>query len=449
MNLAVLASCLAGELRGYRRLHIRREVMSAERLSRDELARRADVLLQAHVHRSIARFPLYAEAVRRHRGSLPRPAENVNLEELPIWTRHDQRALFAAQPAPDDALYVHQTGGSTGQPVRFHVTRASFEWRTAVMERAYSWAGAEEGRPSFHIWGAPHASWPLLKRAKRSAHLLLQRRRYFDADQPWTDAVCDDCCRLINHTRPEAIVSFTGRLVELARYARDHPKALRWRPTTIMGAAEGLLPGQRELIETQLGARLLMTYGSREFMNIGTECEHRNGYHLNIDNLVVEVVDESGQPLAPGDAGQVAITDLHNAANPFIRWEVGDRGTIASPDEPCPCGRPFPRLQSVDGRLQDVVHTPEGATVAFPAINRTMYEFDWLEGYQFVQPSRHRLTVRLLSRTAVTSQLTEAVTARLRARLGDTIAIDYEPVKALERLASGKVALVISSVEGD
>jgi len=447
VNLAVLASCLVGEIRGYGRLSIRRAVMGAERLSREDLSRRADALLQAHVQRCISRFPLYAEAVFRHRGSLPRAAERVDLEQLPVWTRGDQRALFAAQPAPPDSLYAHQTGGSTGQPVRFHVTRESFEWRTAVMERAYSWAGAEEGRRSLHIWGVPHAGWPFLRRAKRAAHLRLQRRTYFDADQPWTDAVRDECCRLIDRTQPEAIVAFTGRLVELARHVREHPEALRWRARTVLGAAEGLLPGQRELIESQLGAKLLMTYGSREFMNIATECMHGNGYHINIDNLVVEVVDGSGRQLAPGEVGRVVITDLHNAANPFIRWEVGDQGAMASLDDPCPCGRPFPLLQSVDGRLQDFVRTPEGGTVGFPAINRAMYDFDWIDGYQFVQPSHDSLTVRLLTKTALTPELTEPVTARLRARLGDTIAIAYEPVEALERLASGKVALVISSLE--
>jgi len=40
-------------------------------------------------------------------------------------------------------------------PLRFYVTRESYEWRTAVSDRGYGWAGAEEGRRSFYVWGTP------------------------------------------------------------------------------------------------------------------------------------------------------------------------------------------------------------------------------------------------------------------------------------------------------
>ncbi len=441
-------SSVYGSLRGYGRLGIRRRVVSNERLPRDELARLHDAAFQQHVRRCIERFPYYAERVRAHRGALPGAGEPVRAEELPVWTRHDQRALFDQQERPSDALYAHQTSGSTALPVRFYITRESYEWRTAVMDRAYGWAEAEEGRKSLYVWAADHAAPSVSRRMKRTLHLVLQRRIFFDAFQQLSDEERLACCRLINRTRPHALVGYPGQVVDIARYVRDHPGVLTWKPATMVAGAEGVQPGQRELLKEHLVGDVFVSYGSREFMSLGMECDRHVGYHVPTDNVKVEVVDDAGQPVAPGREGRIVVTDLHNASTPFIRYEIGDIGTAAS-DEPCACGRPFPLLASVDGRLQDVVHTPRGSVSAL-YVTYTMRQFDdWIEGYQVVQDSREHITVRLLSRVDLTAERVAPVTALLRERLGDAIQIDYERVAELERRRTGKVALVISSISDD
>lgn len=123
MRPQTLISALYGQTRGYRRLSIRREVARNEQLPRAILAVRSDRLLREHVQRCIRRFPTYAERVKAHRGSLPREGEPLRLAELPIWTRLDQIEFFAAQERPEDSHYVHESGGSTGIVVRFHITR--------------------------------------------------------------------------------------------------------------------------------------------------------------------------------------------------------------------------------------------------------------------------------------------------------------------------------------
>ena len=437
---------LYGQVRGYRRLSIRYAVLANERLAREELARISATAFQRRVHRAIERFPYYAERVKAHRGSLPAPGETVRPEELPVWTRHDQRAFFEQQERPSDAMYAHQTSGSTALPVRFYVTRDSYEWRTAVMDRAYGWGQAEEGRRSLHVWAADHATPPFAQRVKRRVHLALQRRVFFDAFQQFSDEERLACCQLINRVRPHAIVGYTGQVVDIARYARDHAGVLTWKPRTMVSAAEGLQPGQRELLQQHLVDEVFLSYGSREFMSVGMECERHVGYHVNSDNVVAEVVDDAGVPLAPGEEGRIVITDLHNAATPFIRYEIGDVGVMA-PDEPCGCGKPFPILASVDGRLQDVVHTPRGP-VSGLYVTFTMRQFDdWIEGYQIVQDAKDRVLMRLLTKEPLTPERLAAVTALLREGLGNEIRIDYERVAELTRRRTGKVALVISSIE--
>ena len=110
------------------------------------------------------------------------------------------------------------------------------------------------------------------------------------------------------------------------------------------------------------------TYGNREVMLMATECEEHDGLHVQAENLVVEVVvrrdDTDGtRPAAPGELGEVVVTDLHNLAMPFIRYATGDLATAAD-DSPCGCGRGLPRIASVEGRTSDVLEDGDGHQVS-------------------------------------------------------------------------------------
>ena len=445
MRCQTLISAVYGELRGYHRLQIRRQVAANARLSREQLMAAAEESFQNHVHRSIARFPFYAERVKVHRGSLPGPGEHVHPEELPVWTRADQAEFFAREPRPRDSEYIHETGGSTGHVVRFHVTRESYEWRTAIMDRVYAWAGAEEGAHSLHVWGAGKKPRGSVHALKQIVQRGLQRRTFFNANQLCRDADRAACCELINRVKPAAIVGYTGILVDLARFARDH-NALSWKASTLISTAEALQCGQRELLQAHLAREVFDSYGSREVMNMGSECVMHSGYHMTVDNLRVEVVDEAGYPVPAGETGRIVVTDFHNAATPFIRYEVGDMGVMAPPDATCLCGRPFPLLQRIEGRTQDIIYTPRGSVSAL-ILQDTLENFEWVEGYQFVQESRGQLRIRLLTRATLSPERLAPLSRQLREPLGETV-VDFEQVRELSKRANGKVEVVISSLTG-
>jgi hypothetical protein len=179
-----------------------------------------------HGSTSIARSSgLFARAIRATAGHARagRPFGGLR------WTRHDQRAFFAQQERPGDSMFAHQTSGSTSLPIRFHITRESWEWRNAIVDRAYGFAQAEEGKKSLYVWAADQAKPSLKQRVKHGAHMALQRRALFDAFQQFGDAEREACIRLINRFRPHAIVGYTGQLVDIARYARDHAGLLTWK----------------------------------------------------------------------------------------------------------------------------------------------------------------------------------------------------------------------------
>ena len=437
MNGVTLITNVYGDLQGYNRSRIRREVCCNASRSSAIIVALQSALLQRSIQDAIARFPDYAVKV----GGRLRGDREFQIEDLPVWTRQDQRALFASLRGPPvPGAFVHSTGGSTGEPTRFYVTRESYEWRMAIADRGYSWAGAEEGRRSYYIWGSPIKPLSMLKKLRVGIQHWLQNRQYFDSFI-FDEAHKASCCRGINEFKPFALVGYAGNLVESALYVRAHPGALKWKARTAVTAAEGLRPGQRKLLQETLADEVFLSYGSREFMLIGMECREHQGYHISADNLYVEVVDEAGRTCAPGQTGRILVTDLRNAANPFIRYEIGDLGAMAA--EPCSCGLPFPLLASVEGRIQEYLCAADGSRLTALFIPHLMKEFAWVQGYQIEQEQLGKVRVNVLSDYEPTGAEKAPLITALVEKLGEGSQVEVVRVVALKKGASGKVPIVV------
>jgi phenylacetate-CoA ligase len=446
MSLLQTANRIYGQSRGYGRLTIARQVDATLTRPPAEVRSRQLADFRHHVRRCLERFPFYRDKVEQALGRLPDVSSEFLPTDLPIWTKQDQRDLFATlDPREFQGCFRHATGGSTGVPTQFYMTRESSEWRQAVTDRGYGYAGAEPGRRALYIWSDPATPSPLLKRLKMSLHQRLLNHTHFNCFF-FNDERKRLCCEAINRRRPETIVSYASKVAELAVFVRDNPGLLRWRTKNILTGAEGLREGQRELIREHLGDQVFMSYGSREFMLIGMESRHQCGYHLSDDNLLVEVIDEDGRPTPAGESGRICVTDLHNATNPFIRYEIGDLGIMADDDEPCPDGFPFRRLLRVQGRAGEFVYTPDGARLTAIYFAHNLKELSWIDGYQLVQDSKERLHIRVVTAGPLTDAMKAEADAQLRQKLGD-MRLEFERVTALETAKNGKTPVVILNMK--
>lgn len=433
-------SNLVGDLKGYGRGRIRRDAARSASRQRSELLADGERLWRRRVEAALHDCPLYADKVKAYCGDLP-DIDSVSLDQLPVWTKDDLREIWErTADSPPPGGIAHSTGGSTGSPSKFYITRESYEWRTAVSDRGYGWAGAEEGQRSYYVWGVSITPPSRMHRAKADMHHRLQKRKYFNSFD-FTDERKATCCREIDEFRPKAIVGYAGNLVDLALYVRRNPDALTWRSRSAVTAADGLRPGQRELIEQTLSDHVFLTYGSREFMLIGAECHEHRGYHLSVDNLWVEVVSDDGLPVPLGESGRILVTDLRNMATPFIRYEIGDVGVMAA--EPCPCGLPFPMLEQVEGRLQERIRLPGGASLTALFIPHLMKEFEWVRAYQVRQLADAEICMDLITDEPLEHRKTAEIVRYLQPRVGDEMRISCRRVDALQKSASGKTPIVV------
>ena len=150
------------------------------------------------------------------------------------------------------------------------------------------------------------------------------------------------------------------------------------------------------------------------------------------ETLIVEVLREDGAPARVGEAGQVAITDLHNHATPLIRYLVGDHAEVGPP---CPCGRGLPTLARILGRTRNMIVKPDGAR-HWPLTGYKQFrEIAPVVQYQFVQTALDRVEVRLVAERPLTAEEETDLAEHIRWKLRHPFAVDF--VYFPERLPLG------------
>jgi phenylacetate-CoA ligase len=205
-----------------------------------------------------------------------------------------------------------------------------------------------------------------------------------------------------------------------------------------------LLPHERAVIERVFGVRVTDIYGCEEVGLIAGECERHEGLHVNIDQLVVEILHEDGRPVAPGETGLVVVTDLLNEAMPFIRYRTEDMAELAA--SPCSCGRGQPTLARVVGRTADFLKRQDGSRVAgISLIENTLTKLPGIAQMQIVQEQLHEVQLRIVPGP----QFDDARRRELVDYFRDTFpgtTIDLQEVTAITQERNGKYRFSICRV---
>jgi len=124
----------------------------------------------------------------------------------------------------------------------------------------------------------------------------------------------------------------------------------------VVCAGEPWTEEMRQEIQERLFALVTDNYGISEVMGPGVagECLERAGMHVQEDHFLAEVIDpSSGEPVPPGELGELVLTTLTKEAFPVIRYRTGDLCRII--ETPCACGRTFRRISRIEGRSDQVV----------------------------------------------------------------------------------------------
>lgn len=285
-------------------------------------------------------------------------ADPAKWQNLPVLTKADLQQPLANRLSSGFTpknTHVHKTSGSSGHPFIFAKDKFC---------HALSWASAfamyaEEGLDlknslEARFYGIPATG--IANKKERLKDTLSNRWRF-----PIFDLSDKNLARFVAAFRRKKyghINGYTSSIVAFAKYLKQQNLILKEICPTLthcIVTAEVLFEDDRELLEQQLGIPVYNEYGASELNIIAMA---RAGKPLKIDwpLLFVEVLDEENKPVKEGEVGKIVVTSLFNKAHPFIRYEIGDLGSVIIKN-----GAQY--ITKLEGRTSDFAVLPSGKKI--------------------------------------------------------------------------------------
>jgi len=372
-----------------------------------------------------------------------------DLSRFPVVQKADLRAAQAAAPPfgdylciePHEVARIHGTSGTTGRPTVFGIGRDDWQ-RIGEAHARVMWAAGL--RPDDRIlvcsfFSLYLGSWGTLVGGERLGATMFP----FGAGVSGQTLMAVQWAQELRPTAFYGTPSYALHFAETARREGIDPGRLGFRTLFVSGEPGAGIPATKRLVEETFGG-ICIDMGSMAEMSpwmANAECRARAGMHLWQDLVYTQVCDpKTWQPVEFGQEGTPVYTHLERTSQPMIRLVSGDLARWT--DEPCPCGRTYPRLpRGLYGRIDDMFIV-RGENIYPSAIEDTLRAVQGFGGEFRVVISRQEAMDDLLIRAeyapghggeAARAGLAETMRQRLRARLGVHPRIELVPQGTLPR----------------
>lgn len=347
--------------------------------------------------------------------------------------------IFSTSPPSDHGEILDGcTSGSMGKPVSTKHTELGFIFHQAFNTRSHLWHNRDfkEKFASISTFiGAKGEQTNYPKGLVEDSHWAIG----YDCG-PTVILNCANCTldqqlEWLLREQPAYLISFPSNLEGLAILCNETGTELPWLKEVI-SVSEAISPELRQNVETQFGLFMKDTYSTTELGFVANQCPEHNHYHVNSENVLVEILDESGDPCPIGKVGRLVVTDLHNFVMPLIRYDIED---MAEWGEPCPCGRGLPVIDRIYGRRRNFLLRANGDLI-FPYVGgqHHLSRIAPISQIQVIQRDFTELEVILVTRRPMTVAEEHLVSKELNSGFGGGFSISFKYVKEIPRPESGK-----------
>lgn len=410
---------------------------SRERIASLQLARLRQFLINA------ARdVPYYREVFAERNLDPARLASVSELARYPLLAKPLVRAnAERLKSARAGALKRYNTGGSSGEPLVFFMGKDRVSHDVAAKWRATRWFDVDIGDRELVVWGSP------VELGAQDRVRLLRDRLLRTELLPAFDmspASLDRYVARIRQFRPAMLFGYPSSLSMIAAHAERGGQVMSDLGIKVaFVTSERLFDHQRAQISRVFGCPVANGYGGRDAGFLAHQCPS-GGMHISAEDIVIEICDDDGRPLPPGERGEIVVTHMATGDFPFIRYRTGDIGALD--DRACGCGRGLPLLREVEGRTTDFVYAADGTPMHALALIYVLRDLPGIAQFKVVQESLQRVSVSVVPDAAYGEAVAERVRGGLRQRLGAGVDVVVEVVDVIPPERSGKFRYVVSQV---
>ncbi len=397
---------------------------------------------RALVEHAAAHVPYYRDLFAKLGLSVREAADLDGITRLPMLDKAAIRANSDALRSGQAGVLVKgNTGGSSGEPLIFYLGMERVSHDVAAKWRATRWWDVDIGDREIVVWGSPIELGAQDRvRAIRDAVFRTELLPAFEMSEAKLDAFV----ARIRARRPRMLFGYPSSISLIAQHARK--RGVRMDDLGIRVAfvtSERLYDHQREAIQSTFGCPVANGYGGRDAGFLAHECPS-GGMHITAEDVIFETVDPNGQPVPPGQPGEIVITHLASKDYPFIRYRTGDVAVLD--DRTCACGRGLPLIRELQGRSTDFIVARDGTVMHGLALIYVLRELPGIAGFKIVQESLDLTRVQVVRGDGFTGDTPERIRAGIARRLGEGVEVRVELVDGIAPERSGKYRYVMSKV---
>ena len=320
--------------------------------------------------------------------------EAQDLRRIPCLTKDAIKANFeemVAKNASRSRLSVMGTSGTTGMPLAFYADRPVIDATDfAFVALAWNRVGYRFGDKTAVLRGVKYLAPNRISAFDSGNRLRL-------SSLAMTEENMLMYTKLLREYNPRFIQALPSSIFLLARFMKENGIPPFPNVKALLLASEVVHEFQRKVLEDVFNCRVFSTYGQLERTVLAGECECSTCYHVSPEYGVTELIGRDGEPVTEdGESGEIVGTGFLNWATPFIRYRTGDIATYTS--KKCRCGRNYPLLESLQGRIQEYVVAYDGSLLPFTALaiaynNDVGWTNERIKQIQFLQEERGEIII--------------------------------------------------------
>lgn len=398
--------------------------------------------LMEHVYVNV---PYYSKLMK-NLSLTPKDFRSVDdITKLPLLTkkiiRDNFKSFFSVKHSKNNMLY-RTTGGSTGEPLEYYITKDSWAWYKAAMFRIFEWGGHNLGENMAVIGGSSLLNSDKTNFKKKAYDLFVERTdkfSAFDLNSSNMKLYAEDIFRI----KPKTIRGYANALYIFSNYMIENNIVFD-TIETVLSTAEKLESSKRKIIESAFKCKVFDQYGAYDGGLCASECSEHNGLHIITEICLVEIL-KLNQNNPKESSGEVILTNLVEYGFPLIRYEVGDIAEIST--ELCSCSNHSVKFKNILGRNHEFLVTPSGTLVHGEFFSHIIRKFvPGLESFSVHQNEDYSLVLKYKPINKLNnidfSLFKKAVTKRFDIETKLVI----EKVNNIEKYKSGKFKYITSDL---
>ena len=440
-KIATLAIMAYDRYKGRHSLWHKKYLEKTQWFTRRELERLKLKRLKALLLHAYETVPYYHESFKTAKFQPKELTSIEDIRKIPILQRRHLRSEarnLLSTSLPKRQFVPRSTGGTTAAPVDFFRSKVDVSWGIGAELRGYGWAGYHIGDKQAMIWSFSR---------QRTRGMTFKLKTLFERDKilPMRDATKEKMAQFaeeLEKFKPDFVQGWSTFINLFANFLCEK-RRLDISPEAVFTTAATLLPHYRKTIEEAFCCPVYDFYATSEFSHIAAQCGEHEALHVNEENILLEVVSES-ESSSSEEEGKVLLTNLHNYAMPFIRYDIGDRGTIFS--ESCSCGRNLMLFKPI-GRTYEYFVNSDGS-FTFLRDFQTVFEEVPVRDFQVVQEDTEDVVIRVVPKPGYSSRHSDFIleNIKLKAHVYGKTRFRIELVDSLATEPSGKVSHIVSKI---